>query len=234
MEDQKNNNGENHNEVVFNVMPQNGKNIITSANLGPSEAPPASYVSYASGSSRRWLYIGIGVVVLLILAGGAYYLLGDTKKDDTTNQPASRLSKAWLTQYFNVDTCSDQATCGESADPESDGLGNYDEFKAGTNPLNPDTDSDGLADGDEVNIFKTEPTLKFTDRREVVATNNWTDGYQIKNGFDPLTPALKFTEVRKKQILDSGKQFKLHEPSITTLSAQMTPTPAPSPTPPAN
>ncbi|MCK4719533.1 hypothetical protein KAU08_02675, partial [bacterium] len=35
----------------------------------------------------------------------------------------------------------------QKADPDDDKLGNLDEFKAGTNPLNPDTDGAGCWDG---------------------------------------------------------------------------------------
>jgi len=36
------------------------------------------------------------------------------------------------------------------ADPDNDGLTNFDEYRHGTDPFNPDTDGDGVLDGDEV------------------------------------------------------------------------------------
>jgi hypothetical protein len=196
------------NDLSFNVMPNSSGSRMYVA--------PASASTGGSGRGfGKWTYITIAVLAVLCLGAAAYYMLGN-KDEDTQQQTASRLPRAWLTQYFNTDACADQNTCGEQADPDTDGLGNYDEFVAGTIPINPDTDSDGLADGDEINIYKTEPKLKYTDRREIVAQNNWLDGTQIKNNFDPLTPGLPLSDIRKRQIQEAITQFKLHEPSITT------------------
>ncbi|MDK6292949.1 hypothetical protein QP095_10720, partial [Aerococcus urinae] len=56
-----------------------------------------------------------------------------------------------------------------------------------TNPLNPDTDGDGLTDGDEVTGAKnggkpTNPNKADTDGDGI------NDGDEIKNGTDPLNP----------------------------------------------
>ena len=48
-------------------------------------------------------------------------------------------------------------------DPDGDGLLNDEEKAIGTNPLNPDTDGDGLNDGDEVHKYHTDPLNKDTD-----------------------------------------------------------------------
>lgn len=49
------------------------------------------------------------------------------------------------------------------ADPDRDGLKNRDENKHKTDPYNPDTDGDGLKDGEEVFIHSTDPLNKDTD-----------------------------------------------------------------------
>lgn len=123
MDEEKNNS-----EPVFNVMPAEGKSSGGLGNSG-SPIPPTSASSFgepSTGGSRKWVYLIIGVIVLAALGAAAYYLLGSKK----TEQPVatSRLSKAWLNKYFNVDACADQNTCGETADPDKDGLNNYDEF----------------------------------------------------------------------------------------------------------
>jgi outer membrane protein OmpA-like peptidoglycan-associated protein len=50
-----------------------------------------------------------------------------------------------------------------SADPDKDGLTNDEEKLAGTDPNNPDTDGDGLTDGDEVHKYHTNPLKADTD-----------------------------------------------------------------------
>ncbi|OGE83223.1 MAG: hypothetical protein A3B95_03915 [Candidatus Doudnabacteria bacterium RIFCSPHIGHO2_02_FULL_43_13b] len=193
-------------------MPQLQKKVEP-AGVKMSVPPPPS-----PQSSKRMVYIIAAVVVVVVVAGLAYFLLGKSNEPAQQEQVVSKLPKVWLNQYFQQEICEDQSKCGDAANPDSDGLNNYDEFKAGTVPNDPDSDKDGLADGDEVNIYKTEPTLKYTDRREIVSQNDWTDGFQIKNGYDPLTPGLPFTESRNQQIATDTAALGLHEPTITTLS----------------
>src|SRR4051812_24491865 len=126
------------NDLSFNVMPQSGGKNFSSPSApsfkAPSAPPSPSMTPPPSSHSSKWAYYVIGLVVLLALGGVAYYMLG-TKKTDETPQAVTKLPKQWLSQYFNAEVCEDQATCGDDADPETDGLKNYDEFKAGTNPL---------------------------------------------------------------------------------------------------
>jgi hypothetical protein len=65
-------------------------------------------------------------------------------------------------------------------DPDRDGLTNLQEFQLGTNPSNPDTDGDGLTDGDEVNKYHTSPLLADTDGDGI------PDGVEIQTGSNPL------------------------------------------------
>jgi hypothetical protein len=71
-------------------------------------------------------------------------------------------------------------------DFDGDGLSNLAEFHAGTDPSNPDTDGDGLNDGDEVNVHGTNPFFPDTDQ------DGLTDGREIELGTDPLNPDTDF------------------------------------------
>ncbi len=61
-------------------------------------------------------------------------------------------------------------------DSDNDGLTNAEEKKYGTKPLEADSDSDGLLDGEEVNILNTNPINKDSDNDGV------EDGIEV--GFD--------------------------------------------------
>jgi hypothetical protein len=98
-----------------------------------------------------------------------------------------------------------QAVLSGEGDSDSDGLINSEEIRIGTdplkpdtdedglldgeeastyttNPLVPDTDNDGLRDGDEVKIYKTDPHNADTD------SDLLNDGDEIDRGTNPITP----------------------------------------------
>jgi hypothetical protein len=68
-------------------------------------------------------------------------------------------------------------------DPDHDGLTNLQEFQKGTDPHNPDTDGDGLTDGQEVLLYHTNPGLVDTDGDGI------PDGVEVQLGSDPNNPA---------------------------------------------
>src|SRR5262249_48229056 len=63
---------------------------------------------------------------------------------------------------------------------DHDGLTNLEEFQAGTDPRNPDTDGDGVLDGDEVHKYHTDPLNPDSDG------DGLTDGDEIRLGTNPL------------------------------------------------
>ena len=80
----------------------------------------------------------------------------------------------------------EEATLGtdpNNPDSDQDGLNDGDELKnLNLNPLNQDTDEDGLPDGAEVNLYRTNPTVKDTDGDGV------NDMDEVQQQTDPLTP----------------------------------------------
>ena len=64
-------------------------------------------------------------------------------------------------------------------DVDRDGLTNLQEFQQGTNFGNPDTDGDGLTDGDEVIKYNSSPLLRDTDGDGI------SDAIEVQNGTAP-------------------------------------------------
>jgi hypothetical protein len=67
---------------------------------------------------------------------------------------------AWWERMYGL---SDEDATDSELDNDSDGLSNLEEFLVSTNPLESDTDSDGLNDGNEINVHGSNPTLSDTD-----------------------------------------------------------------------
>lgn len=217
-------------DLSFQVMPRLGINPIQrKGEIEPLElkketvAPehhelPQEKQEHESFFKSRGFYVGIAVVVAVIIAGGLYLFFANRAPLNDTTTISTRLPKVWLTQYFNAEGCQDAAVCGDEADPDNDGLTNIEEFKEGTSPISSDTDQDGLADGDEVNVYKTDPVLKYTDRRVLATQEDYNDGHSLRNNYDPLTPGIKLTETRMSQIASDTVEFGLHEPTTETLN----------------
>lgn len=65
-------------------------------------------------------------------------------------------------------------------DKDLDGLSDEEEKKLGSDPNNPDTDGDGLLDGDEVKFYKSDPIKADTDG------DSFKDGYEVRGGYSPI------------------------------------------------
>jgi subtilisin family serine protease len=68
-------------------------------------------------------------------------------------------------------------------DRDGDGLTDAVEAGLGTDPLDPDSDDDGLSDGAEVNTHGTDPLAADSDG------DGWSDGAEVTSGSDPNDPA---------------------------------------------
>lgn len=79
------------------------------------------------------------------------------------------------------------ALFSEPVDTDKDGLDDAREEGLKTDMNNPDTDGDGLNDGDEVIIWKTDPLKPDTDG------DGYLDGEEVRNGYNPLGPGKLFS-----------------------------------------
>ncbi len=76
----------------------------------------------------------------------------------------------------------DENIMDSELDPDEDGLTMLEEAGLETDSLNPDSDEDGLIDGEEVDIYGTKPMEWDTDQDTI------NDGDEVKVGLDPLNP----------------------------------------------
>lgn len=117
-----------------------------------------------------------------------------------TDEDGDGLRDDWERKYFNnLDALPNE-------DPDADGLTNAEEQTLGTDPTNPDTDGDGLSDGDEVKTYQTDPLrngdidgdlltdaseilLYKTDHRKVDTDGDGaSDHYEVQVYSDPNDP----------------------------------------------
>jgi len=97
----------------------------------------------------------------------------DKLDNDTDND---FIPDEWEKEHnFNISDPSDAFL-----DSDMDNLTNLEEYLNNTNPKNPDSDLDGLSDGDEVKIYLTNPLDSDTDY------DNYNDGLEIDKNTDPL------------------------------------------------
>ncbi len=76
-------------------------------------------------------------------------------------EPAAPVTEAAPVE--TVDAVATDAAVATPADLDADNFADELEWDLGLDPSNPDTDADGVADGDELNIYGTSPTLFDTD-----------------------------------------------------------------------
>lgn len=92
-------------------------------------------------------------------------------------QPAAVMSPSSTTRTNN-----DSILFGSMLDTDKDSLDDVREREIGTDPLEADTDGDGLTDGAEVLIWNSNPLKTDTDG------DTYLDGAEVKNGFTPTGP----------------------------------------------
>ncbi len=121
---------------------------------------------------RLVVWIGIGVIVVIVLIGGVWLFKSIFFKDLAKEIEARTPVSGTISTPARVVT----------DDDDRDGIKNEEEKKLGTSNVEFDTDHDGLADIDEINTWKTDPTKEDTDG------DGFTDATEILKGFNPMGP----------------------------------------------
>ncbi len=224
--------------VFFNVMPKVKSAELVQPLIKVEQAvdssPGAPESKFKESLKKYKWYFIIGAVVLV---GGAltYFAIlkfgvqsyktsgllppvparSLVKSASGTAQSAAALGadfttpQAWRDKYFPG--CADPSICGDNADPDHDGLTNLEEYKLGTDPNNPDSDQDGIADGDEVHVFGSNPLNSRTS-----GNPKYSDSDYIKGSYNIIS-GKKMNAADIAAITAKMKTFGLHQPTLTTL-----------------
>jgi hypothetical protein len=133
-------------------------------------------------------YIIITIVVFIV--AGLIFFFVKNKKTKLTNTIPSQSQSNESSEIDRLkkeqqDLASDRALDAalekvRLTDKDLDGLGDEEEKKIGTNLNNPDTDGDGLLDGDEIKFYKTNPLKPDTDN------DGFKDGSEVRSGYSPI------------------------------------------------
>ena len=146
--------------------------------VGVSPAEDSETIQRLSGELVNQPYITkamiFGVLGLIaVIAGMGTYLLGLVQSNRVADATATLVAVA----TENIAT----QTAVAAADDDGDRLSNARETELGIEPNNPDTDGDGLTDGDEVLAWGTDPKKRDTDG------DTLSDGQEVNDtGTDPL------------------------------------------------
>ncbi|MGM0842256.1 MAG: S-layer homology domain-containing protein [Bacillota bacterium] len=137
---------------------------------------------------------GDSVVNIVEVEYGTDMFKGDTDGDGLPDDFELSYLELLEVDPLVKDSDNDGTLDGEE-DADEDGLTNKAELSLGTDPANPDTDSDTLSDGEEVNTYHTDPLKKDTD------DDFLEDDSELKFKTDPLNP-----DTNGNDILDGNEK----------------------------
>ena len=111
----------------------------------------------------------------------------DISKADTDEDGLSDAIELFVTATDPLKYASlEDEICDGDRDSDQDSIPNKEELNSKLDPGCPDTDGDGLSDGEEVKQHKTDPLRVDTDR------DSADDGWEVANGYDPLVSNVSF------------------------------------------
>lgn len=179
-------------ELEFIVMPKQ---------MRTGYVQPASYTLPVFEKTQTKKYLQFTVLIslgVLILATSGYLIYSKFFKESAAPVPVNPIV---------VPEAPDAVM-----DFDKDGLNTDEERQHSTKASLPDSDGDGLSDGDEVNIYLTDPLLSDTDN------DGFEDGREVARGYSPLIKISQFASAEELKLwTDRISSYKLHEPTPTTL-----------------
>ena len=131
-------------------------------------------------------------IILVLFA--AYLIWNHGQLLPKKNYSAEELAQArletpmtleWVELYFGTKICTRANWCGPEADPDKDGISNYQEYLFFTNPTDPDSDGDGTEDGEELRNYKNP-----LGAGNVQTARDITDPYDVNPATDEFTKQL--------------------------------------------
>lgn len=192
---------------------QTAQSSVAATNTNPSTVISSTSKTTTTTQPTPSSQAGRAVAVGTTDTGGPGTPATNAKKTSLTKTPLEWTKSKFTAENLNEDgTCKVVSICGEKSDPDNDGLINIDEYNFQTDPLNPDTELDGVADGDEAHIYYTDPTKKDSDN------DTFEDGDEITNCYDPITATKnKLSTARKSQVTSIATTIPLHKTTLDKL-----------------
>jgi len=164
--------------------------------------------SYSRSFAAKFLLLALFSNLLMAVPVRADFFdpLADTDLDTMLN--------GW-----ELDHCTDFEVDDAALDDDSDGVTNLGEFTAGTDSCDTDSDDDELTDGDEINVYLTNPLLVDTDG------DGRNDGAEVDDETDPTvagTPNLTVTSITlfdniAEELISSDALPEDADPSLYTI-----------------
>jgi hypothetical protein len=115
--------------------------------------------------------------IFIILIGGVVFFVR-SKQSSSQDQPSVAETKTTV-QPSTFTPAAPIVPDPFPHDKDRDGILDTKEKEMGTSDIDFDTDHDGLADADEVKIWKTDPKKADTDG------DGYSDGLEVFGGFNP-------------------------------------------------